>query len=69
MESGTVIAVSGDGGLIKVRSATTVTVIEMLGDEGELCVGDLVRGKWTSLGGETIYRNGQAFDVFIQDFA
>jgi hypothetical protein len=69
MESGTVIAVSRNGGMIKVRSTTTVATIEMLGDEGELSVGDVVRGNWTSLGGETIYRGGQAFDVFIQDFA
>jgi hypothetical protein len=55
--------------MIKVRSTTTVATIEMLGDEGELSVGDVVRGNWTSLGGETIYRGGQAFDVFIQDFA
>lgn len=65
MVRGTVIAVSRNGGMIKVRSSTTVATVEMLGDEGELRVGDVVRGNWTPLGGETIYRDRQAFDVFI----
>ena len=69
MESGRVVGVSRNGAMIKVQSDSTVSTVEMLGDEGELQVGDIVRGNWTSLGGETIYRDSQAFDVFIQDYA
>jgi len=69
MESGRVVSVSRNGAMIKVQSDSTVSTVEMLGDEGELQVGDIVRGNWTSLGGETIYRDNQAFDVFIQDYA
>jgi len=69
MEVGQVCAVSRNGSIIKVRSGSTVATIEMLGDEGELRLGDQVRGNWTSLGGETIWRDKQSFDVFIQDYS
>lgn len=68
MESGTVNGASRNGSIIKIRSASTVSTIKMLGDEGELPVGDVVRGNWTSLSGETIYRGAQAFNVLIQHF-
>lgn len=69
MQTGTVIATMRGGSFIKVRSGSIVATVEMLGDEGELQVGDTVRGDWTSLGGETIWRGSESFDVFIQDYA
>lgn len=69
METGTVIATMQGGTFIKVRSGSTVSIVEMIGDEGELQVGDKVRGNWTSLGGETIWRGSESFDVFIQDYS
>jgi hypothetical protein len=69
MGTGTVIDTMNGGSFIKVRSGSIVSTVEMIGDEGELQVGDKVRGNWTSLGGETIWPGPESFDVFIQDYA
>lgn len=68
MQDGQVIAASRDGVNIKVRSGSTVSVIQMLGHEGELRIRDIVQGNWTSLGRQTVYRDGRPFTIWIDDW-
>jgi hypothetical protein len=67
MASGTVIFVSRNGGMLVVQHDQGLTLIELLGGEGEIEHGDRVRGDLMSLGGETFYKHGEAYDGFVQN--
>ncbi|WP_343611124.1 hypothetical protein [Novosphingobium sp.] len=68
MQDGKVVEVWANGSMLKVHSGSTVSVVELLGDEGAIEVGDTLKGNWTALGGETIWRGSECFDAFIQDY-
>lgn len=67
MALGTVIFVSRNGGMIVVQHDQGFTLAELLGGEGEIERGDSVRGSMMSLGGETFYKDGEAYDAFVQN--
>jgi hypothetical protein len=52
--------------MIVVRHDDGYTLVEMLGDEGALVVGNTVSGDWDALGGEPIYSQGRRYDAYFQ---
>jgi len=52
--------------MLVVQHEEGFTVVEMLGDEGILEVGDYVSGDWTAVAGEPIRREDEVFDAFFQ---
>lgn len=64
--SGLVIFVSRNGGMIVVRHDDGYAVVELLGDEGSLSVGDRVKGDWNALGGEPLFADGKTLDAYFQ---
>ncbi|MEH3061525.1 MAG: hypothetical protein PGN33_01685 [Methylobacterium radiotolerans] len=63
---GEVVFVSRNQGIAVVRSEDGFTVVELLGDEGFVQVGDRAIGDWSAGGGETIRVRGQALDAYFQ---
>ena len=61
-----VIFVSRNVGMLVVQHGDGFAVVEMLGSEGEIVVGDKVAGDWDALGGEPITAHGQNFDAYFQ---
>jgi hypothetical protein len=66
MVDGQVVFVSRNQGMIVVRHEDGFAVVELLGSEGELTVGDSVSGVWNALGGEKIRAHGDSHDVYMQ---
>jgi hypothetical protein len=68
MARGQVVFVSRNGGMVVVGHDDGFTVVELIGDEGELQRGDVVFGDWHALGGEPIKKSGEnhAFDAYFQ---
>jgi hypothetical protein len=66
MSAGTIFFTSRNGGMIVVRHGDGYTLVEMLGDEGALAVGDAVLGDWDALGGEPIYSRGRRYEAYFQ---
>lgn len=67
MVTGTVVFVSRNGGMIVVQHDHGFTLAELLGGEGEIERGDQLRGDWMSLGGESLYKEGEVYDAVIQN--
>jgi hypothetical protein len=66
MPSGRVAFVSRNGAIVVVQHDAGFTVVELIGDEGELSVGDSVRGAWDQNGGETLFKDGLRLDGYFQ---
>ena len=66
MASGRVIFVSGNGAMVVVKHNDGYALVEMIGDEGALSVGDTCAADWAALGGETIRSNGNRYDGYLQ---
>ena len=66
MSTGTIVFTSRNRGMIVVRHDDGYTLVEMLGDEGALVVGDKVSGDWDALGGELIYSQGRRYEAYFQ---
>lgn len=66
MESGTVIYLSPNQGMIVVSSDEGFCVVELLGDEGLIDRGDVLRADWSELGSGHVWRGRERFDVFFQ---
>jgi hypothetical protein len=64
--SGQVIFVSRNFGMLVVQHSDGFAVVELLGSEGEIVVGDTVRGDWDALGGEPIFKEAEAYDAYFQ---
>lgn len=54
------------GGMLVVHSEAGFTLLAMIGSEGEIVVGDVVRGDWDAEGGEPIFRGSEQFDALFQ---
>jgi hypothetical protein len=63
---GQVIFVSRNMGMLVVRHDDGFAVVELLGDEGEISVGDQVAGDWSALGDEPLSSHGRTFDAYFQ---
>lgn len=66
MAAGKVIYVSPNQGMIVVASDDGFAVVEMLGNEGQIEVGDVLRADWSELGRGDIRRGAEVFDVYFQ---
>jgi hypothetical protein len=66
MAIGNIIFVSRNAGTIVVQSDAGFTVVELLGNEGQLEKGDEVLGDWSACGREPICRDNQSFDAYFQ---
>lgn len=66
MESGKVVFVSPNQGMIVVQHDDGFAVVELLGSEGEFGLGDIVKGRWDELGGEPIQKAGVEHDAYYQ---
>jgi hypothetical protein len=66
MSAGTVAFTSRNGGMIVVRHDDGYALVELLGDEGALAVGDAVSGDWDSRGGERVYSRGRRYEAYFQ---
>lgn len=66
MARGQAVFVSRNGGMVVVQHEEGFTLVEMLGDEGEVAVGDVLSGDWTATAGETMRGNGTEYDAYFQ---
>ena len=66
MSAGTVVFISRNGGMVVVRHDDGYALVEFLGQEGELSIGDQVSGDWNSLGGELIWSQGHQYEAYFQ---
>lgn len=66
MSKGRIVFVSRNEAMLVVQHEDGFTVVEMLGDEGVLQVGDEVVGDWTAVASEPIRRDGEVFDAYFQ---
>ena len=64
--NGQVILVSKNGGMVVVHHDDGYAVVELLGDEGTVRVGDMVQGDWNALGGEPLFADGETLDSYFQ---
>jgi hypothetical protein len=64
--TGQVVFVSRNGGMIVVHHDDGYAVVELLGDEGSLSVGEQVKGDWQALGGEPLFAGGETLDAYFQ---
>jgi hypothetical protein len=63
---GEVVFVSRNQGMVVVRSDDGFTVVELLGEEGFVQVGDRAHGDWSAGGGETMTVRRQPLDAYFQ---
>ena len=63
---GKVVFVSRNGGMLVVQHGDGFALVELLGSEGELSLGDVVIADWDGLGGEPLFRGGERFDAYFQ---
>lgn len=66
MATGKVVFVSGNRGMLVVEHDEGFTLVEMLGDEGEIAVSDILKANWTATGGESMWGNGTQYDAYFQ---
>ncbi len=66
MSEGRVVFVSRNGAMLVVQHDEGFAVVEMLGDEGQIVVGDHVHGDWRAVASEPIRRDDEVFDAFFQ---
>lgn len=66
MSAGRVVFTSRNGAMIVVRHDDGYALVEMIGDEGSLSVGDTVSADWDALGGEPIFCRGTRYDAYFQ---
>lgn len=68
MSHGTVVHLSPNQGMVVVQHDDGFTVVELIGNEGDLELGDRLIGNWEDDGGETIRvpRLQANFDVYMQ---
>lgn len=66
MAGGQVVFVSLNRGMIVVQHNDGFAVVELLGSEGELQIGDDVKGDWDALGGEPIFKDDDEHDAYFQ---
>ena len=66
VSKGCVVFSSRAGGMLVVQSEHGFTLVEMLGQEGDVVVGDVVRGNWDAEGGEPLFRGRDRFDAYFQ---
>jgi hypothetical protein len=66
MARGQVIFVSKNGAMLVVQHDDGFTLVEMIGDEGALAIGDQVAGDWDAEGGEPIRSAGSKYDAYFQ---
>jgi len=66
MTAGLVVFVSRSLGMLVVRHDQGFSVVELLGSEGEIERGDNLSGDWMALGGETIFKDGEAYGAHLQ---
>jgi hypothetical protein len=66
MSAGHVVFASHNGAMLVVKHVDGYALVEMLGDEGAIAVGDAVSGDWDALGGEPICCRGSRYDAFFQ---
>jgi hypothetical protein len=53
-------------GALAVANDEGWTVVELLGSEGEIGVGDIVFGNWNALGGEDLICRGRKYSAYFQ---
>ena len=63
---GLVIFASRNGAMLVVAHDAGYALVEMLGDEGAISVGDAVSGDWHVVGAEPIHCRGSRYDAFFQ---
>ena len=63
---GEVVFVSRNQGMVVVKSDEGFTVVELLGDEGFVQVGDNALGDWSACGGELITVRRKRLDTYFQ---
>lgn len=68
MTWGTVMFVSRNGAWIVVRHDDGAAVVELLGDEGSVEVGERIKGNWDADGGEKAFTESlhRQIDIYIQ---
>jgi hypothetical protein len=66
MGVGRVIFASRNLAMLVVQHDQGFTVVEMLGDEGRIVVGDQVHGDWLAVAGEPIRQGEEVYDAFFQ---
>lgn len=66
MARGHVIFVSKNQGMIVVQHDGGFALVELLGSEGELAVGDAVVADWNALGREEFRAHDESHDAFFQ---
>ena len=66
MARGQVIFVSRNQGMIVVQHDDGFAVVELLGSEGDLAVGDAVVGDWSALGREEVRAHGESHAAYFQ---
>lgn len=65
-EWGDVVFVSRNQGMVVVKSEEGFTLVELLGDEGFVEVGDRALGDWTAEGGERMTVRKRSLDAIFQ---
>ena len=66
MMPGTVEAVFKNKAAFVVSNDEGWTVVELIGREGEIAVGESVLGDWQAVAGEDLIFNGETFSAFFQ---
>ncbi len=66
MATGQVVFVSRNQGMIVVHHKDGFTLVELLGDEGRVTVGDRVFGDWTAEGSEPLGTASSVLDTYFQ---
>jgi hypothetical protein len=66
MMPGTVEAVFKNKAAFVVSNDEGWTVVELIGWDGEIAVGDSILGDWQALAGEDLIFKGETFSAFFQ---
>jgi len=68
MATGRIAFISRSQGMLVVSHDDGHTVVELLGHEGELGLGEQVSGDWDALGGEPLYsaHSRKRYDAYFQ---
>lgn len=66
MAAGQVVFVSQNKAMVVVRHDDGFTVVELIGDEGSVAVGDRVAGDWAALGSEPLRTASGVLDAYFQ---
>jgi len=52
--------------MVCVHHDNGYAVVELLGDQGTLGIGDAVKGDWDALGGEPLFADNETLDAYFQ---